>query len=65
MDTSKLTIEKLNDKNYIIWSAQVKTVLAAKGLLQYIEMDIATPRAADADYAKIKREKNQIIATLL
>ena len=55
MDTSKLTIEKLNDKNYIIWSAQVKAILAAKGLLQYIEMDIATPRASDADYAKTKR----------
>ena len=64
MDTSKLSVEKLNGKNYRIWAAQIKAILSTKRLIHYIRIKSETPRdATDKDF--VEREKQQVVATLL
>lgn len=44
-----LSIEKLNDKNCMIWSAQVEAVHAAKGIWNSVEIDVATPEETETN----------------
>lgn len=57
-------MEKLNARNYRVWAAQIKAILAAKGLLKYIQLRSDTPRET-VDKEFVDKEKQQVIATLL
>ena len=60
----KLSVEKLNARNYRVWAAQIKAILAPKGLLKYIQLRSDTPReTVDKEFVEV--EKQQVIATLL
>jgi len=65
MDVGKLSIEKLNSKNYIIWAAQVEAVLAAKGLWNYVEQQVALPNATATNYSAEKQKQEQCRALIL
>jgi len=65
MDIGKLSIEKLNSKNYIIWSAQIEAVLAAKGIWHYVEGEVELPATDAANYAAEKQKKDQYRALIL
>lgn len=42
MGTAKVSITKLNSKNYPIWATQIEELLPARGLWNYIEREIST-----------------------
>lgn len=73
MNSIKYTVDKLNEKNYAIWSLQVKLVLEAKGLWKYVESnDSSTTQIIDGDSEQVvlrkKREyrlKQQCLAEIL
>lgn len=64
MDNTTMKIEKLNGKNYIVWSKQMEWQLAAKGLWKYVKSTVTLPGTAHATYTRIKKEKDSCIALI-
>lgn len=65
MDTGKVVIEKLNGKNFLIWAAQIEALLFARGLWQYLEMEVQLPPPESDKHAQAVRDKNMARATII
>lgn len=57
------TIEKLTDKNYLVWSTQMQLVLESKGLWKFVDGTARGRAATDTD--KDYREKRQCLAEMI
>jgi len=62
---SKLSVEKLNGKNYIVWAAQMESLLAAKGTWKYVESTITLPAPGTGEYSRIKKEQESFRAFIM
>lgn len=61
---TKYAIQKLTDKNFLVWSTQVQLVLEAKDLWKYVE-DSYTPATSEAGKAKQRQERRQCLAEIV
>jgi len=59
---TKYVIEKLTDKNYLVWATRVELVLEAKGLWRYVDGSAVTE---NEDREKVHREKRQCLAEMI
>ena len=57
------TIEKLTDKNYLVWSTQMQLVLESKGLWKFVDGTASGRAATDAN--KDYRERRQCLAEII
>jgi len=60
---TKYTIEKLTDKNYLVWSTQIQLVLESKGLWKYVDGTVLSSAGTDAE--KEHRERRQCLAEMI
>lgn len=65
MDVCKITIEKLDEKNYVVWAALMEALLVARGLSQYIVGIVPLPTVTDAGFPVTSKEKNECRALLM
>jgi len=59
---TKYSIEKLTDKNYLVWAVQIELILESKGLWKHVEnQDSVSEEGSE----KTHREKRQCLAEII